>query len=279
MYENLIAIIEEPDKETFEVLISYFAIGDIPPLPLSLSPYLPISPSPFIFLFFDHCIHYSRAFRLYDSMQKQQIPLTSPVCSALLLSVPRTAKQSAVVAQLVRRGAALGLSPSRAALEHVVAMVPHDHMAEFTQLIQKRKAIEDAEEIEYQEAEKRKKEQLQRKQEEDTKKKEEEQKRKEEEQKRKEEQRRKDEEIKKQEEHRRKEEQQKRLEERNRKAEEQKRKLEAMKKKMVEKKKQTAAAKKQQKQQKQQQQQEQQEQQQEQQEEQPTKPKRGRPPL
>ncbi len=27
MYENLIAIIEEPDKETFEVLISYFAVG------------------------------------------------------------------------------------------------------------------------------------------------------------------------------------------------------------------------------------------------------------
>eukprot|EP00026_Physarum_polycephalum_P004202 Phypoly_transcript_04219.p1 GENE.Phypoly_transcript_04219~~Phypoly_transcript_04219.p1 ORF type:complete len:501 (+),score=131.57 Phypoly_transcript_04219:498-2000(+) len=118
MYQTFIAIIDEPDKETFEVLISYFAICDP-----------------------------SRAFRLYESMQKQQLPLTDRVCDALLLAVPHTSRPTnAIVAQLVRKAAEMGFAPSREALEHIITMVPFDHMEYLKQLTQRRKEIEDAEE-------------------------------------------------------------------------------------------------------------------------------------
>lgn len=96
--------------------------------------------------------------RLFEVMQKRQIAPPESVCDAMLQAVPRTAANHAIVSTLVKRAVQENYCLQRKSLERVVEMITQEDMPAFAQLVQRRKAVEDREEAEYEAELKRKNE-------------------------------------------------------------------------------------------------------------------------
>lgn len=82
-------------------------------------------------------------------MQKRQIKPPQSVCDALLQAVPRSATHQGVVSTLIKQAAQEGYCLHRKSLERIVELVAQEDIPALTQLVQRRKAVEDKEEAEY----------------------------------------------------------------------------------------------------------------------------------